>query len=223
MIAASPKKTAPWYKTEGINGATFATKKALEELVRTIVNAAHLGVPLAPLHHEFFLALLSHHPEWADKSAGGVRNIEVRMNTGAHFANRGLWLVRNDGTAVDISWPVAIAAKPIEYPRLLADAARHAIAPQIAAARAVVGRICAICGGPITDEVHVDHRPPQTFSALLKEWASCHRRPPTLTDCGTYSMFANEADQASWTLYHRLFADLQAAHPKCNMSQGIGQ
>ena len=224
---SSEKRLAkPWYKTEGVNGEIFPTKKALQERIRAIVNAAQLGVSLADKDTVFLLGVLVNHPEWVEKAGCGVLSVEVRMNVGAHYANRWLWLVRVDGSEVDISWVVALESGAPTYRRLLADAARYAVVAQVRDARdaCVGGR--AICGGALDETPHVDHRPPSTFSALLSTWASARDTHlggnVPLRDAGTHSEFANEGDKTSWLDHHALFADLQVTHARCNLSQGGG-
>ena len=219
LQAIPTKKPAPWYKTEGVNGQKFPTKKAITEAVRAIVNAPPLNTCLQPYDEAFIGAVLKHHPEWAEKSAGGVAAIEVRMNVGAHFANRGLWLVKQGGGAVDISWVVAINAETPDPMVFVRDAARHAITNQIAYARTRCTGTCAICGGSVQGQsIDINHRWPQTFEALLADWLN-GREVPT-KDVGTHSVFARAQDSVDWEEYHRLFAHLEVTHSTCNRALG---
>lgn len=225
--SSEKRRLTPWYKTKGVNGEIFPTKKALQERIRAMVNAAPLGVPLSESDTAFLLGVLVNHPEWVEKAGCGVLSVEVRMNVGAHYANRGLWLVRMDGSEIDISWVVALEAGAPPYRRLLADAARNAVVAQVRAVRDAWASGCAICGGVLGNATHVDHRPPSTFSALLADWASAREAllggNVPLRDAGTHSEFANEGDKMSWLDHHALFADLQVTHSRCNLSQGGGR
>ena len=231
-------KPIPWYKTEGVNGVLFPTKKALVEAMRSIINPAVLNTTLSESDTQFVLAVLTHHPEWEEKSGCGVLAVlahhpeweeksgcgvlavEVRMNIGEHFANRGLWLVLLDGSEIDISWPVAIDAAPLSHERLLRDAGRHAISDQIRAARDVGSAVCAICGGKLDrSTAHVDHEPPFTFESIFSGWLEAHP-DLALDDTGLHPRFSCLVAAADWQAHHTLFASLRLVHAKCNLSQG---
>lgn len=213
----------PWYKTVGVNGVVFHTKKALVQKVRSLVNFSPLNTPLSPEQFAFFMDLLSHHPEWIEKRGCGVRHIEVRMNTGSSFSTRGLWIVRHDLSEIDVSWVSAVDASPMPHKQTVYNAARHAVTAQIVGFRQACGFTCGICGRAIVGDMHVDHRPPQTFSGLLSQWLEALGHAPEIKDAGTHSVFANPAELDSWFNYHYLFADLQPTHPACNLSQGAGR
>lgn len=218
--ALSLEKSKPWFKTEGVNGALFPTKKALVEAMRSIINPAVLNTTLSESDTQFVLAVLAHHPEWEEKSGCGVLAVEVRMNIGEHFANRGLWLVLLDGSEIDISWPVAIDAAPLSRARLLRDAARHAIADQIRAARDFGQTVCAICGGKMgRSSAHVDHEPPFTFESIFSGWLEAHP-DVELGDTGLHPRFSCPVLAADWQAHHAFFASLRLVHAKCNLSQG---
>lgn len=223
MSTAKPK---PWFKTQGVNGLLFPSKKALFEKMRSIINPAVLDAPLSESDTSFVIGVLSHHPEWVAKSGCGVMAVEVRMNRGEHFANRGLWLVLLDGSEVDISWPVAIDAAPMSRSRLLRDAARHAIAGQIRLARDAAPAVCAICAEALVkSSAHVDHAPPYTFESIFSDWLGglpCGGADVVLDDTGLHPVFASAAVSADWQAHHALFASLRLVHAKCNLSQGIG-
>lgn len=213
-------KPIPWYKTEGVNGVLFPTKKALVEAMRSIINPAVLNTSLSESDTKFVIAVLSHHPEWVEKSGCGVLAVEVRMNIGEHFANRGLWMVLLDGSEIDISWPVAIDAVPLSRERLLRDAGRHAISDQIRAARDVGSTMCAICGGNLDrSSAHVDHEPPFTFESIFSGWLDAHP-DVELDDTGLHPRFSYPVVAADWQAHHALFASLRLVHAKCNLSQG---
>ena len=213
-------KPIPWYKTEGVNGVLFPTKKALVERMRSIINPAVLNTALSETDTQFVLAVLAHHPEWEEKSGCGVLAVEVRMNIGEHFANRGLWLVLLDGSEIDISRPVAIDAAPLSRARLLRDAARHAIADQIRSTRDGGSAVCAICGGKMgVSSAHVDHEPPFTFESIFSGWLEAHPGV-ALDDTGLHPRFSCPVVAADWQAHHALFASLRLVHAKCNLSQG---
>ena len=218
----SAQATKPWWKNATIRGVTFTTRKALETHIRGIINAAQINVPLSDGDNDFMMDVLQHHPEFEEK-AYGAYDIVVRINRGIHFSNRGLWLLRCDGTEVDISWPVALDAKPTSHSRLMRDAARHAIHPQIQAFRDKGGHVCAICGKPVSrQDTHIDHTPPYTFENLFTQWFASDGVDIDLDDTGLHPVFSSPAVSMAWQHFHAAFAVLQVTHGKCNMSQGAG-
>jgi len=78
------------------------TKGALVEKIRSIV--ARTVRIVATDDTEFMRKVFSHHYEWIDKQGCGVHHLEVRNNG----TTRGFWIVRIDGSAIDISWVVAL-------------------------------------------------------------------------------------------------------------------
>ena len=217
----SVKKPQAWFKTVGILGEKFPTKKALVSRIQSVVNAAPIGLALPDADFAFFMGLLPRHHEWVEKAGCGVGSIEVRMNSFHGFSTRGLWLVRRDDTSVDISWWTALDGAQT-YEQMLYAAARNATADQCHAVRQFAPRACAVCGEPIFGDMHVDHRPPVTFSALLSNWRSARSQPAAIRDAGITSVFEDPADEKSWSQFHSVFADLAPAHPLCNLKQGVG-
>lgn len=214
-------KSVPWFKTTCVLGVTYATKKALVKDIRDIINPMLLGEALRPdsPKFKFLMDVLSHHPEWADKSKSGVLAIQARMNTGPGYANKGIWLLRGDGTDIDISWPCAVDASAPSHGRLVRDAARIAIHPQIEGARAAqIGLECTLCGGVLLRDVHVDHKAPATFEYLIQSWLETQAGAPAVKDEGTHSRFADPDTEASWQTFHALFADLRLIHAYENLS-----
>ena len=212
------KKPVAWFKLVGVLGVQYATKSAITEAVRNVINPLPPGMKMSGDDLDFMLAVLSHHPEWSEKCGSGVASVEVRMNIGAHFANKGLWLLRTDGSEVDISWRCAIDAAPPTYDKLVRDAARHAIFDQVQHVRdsANLRSRCHICDLPLDGETHVDHAL-ITFEQLFSAWHK-DKREFRLLDTGLHPVFADEVTRADWQEFHRLFSDLRLVHKRCNLS-----
>lgn len=213
------EKPQGWYKTQGILGTTFKTKKAITEAVRAIINPCSHGDTLVGNGLDFMLELLTHHPEWSEKQGVGVRSVQVRLNVFDHGANKGVWLIRVDGSEIDISWVYAIAAVPPTYHKQVRDAARHAIYDQIQHVRDSAGLRgrCQICQLQLDGETHVDHAAPATFEAIFAAWHA-GRPDVTLRDTGLHPVFADAVLLADWQEHHRLFSDLRLVHKHCNLS-----
>lgn len=211
----------PWWKNTTIRGITFKTRKELELHIRSIVNQAEIDAALPDADFDFMMDVLQHHPEFHEKATGAY-DIVVRINKGIHFSNRGLWFLRADGSEMDISWPVALNAAPPSYGRMLRDAARYAVHLQIQAFRDKGGHKCAICGGAVDRKnVHVDHRPPYTFEALVVKWFG-DVKDVAFDDTGLHPVFTDPLVAKAWQDFHELFSSLQITHASCNMSQGTG-
>lgn len=215
------KKDIPWFKSEGVLGKTYTSQKALAADVQAIINPMRVGERVAASAMGFLLDLLKHHPEWDEKVGGGVYYLEKRHNTDGGQSTYGLWIVRTDGTAIDISWWAAIRAAHTPYHRMVRDAARYAINGQVQiVARGSAGG-CAVCGSALVGATHVDHAPPLTFETLFGMWSQ-NRGVIALADVGTRSVFAHDTDLHSWQEFHELFADLRVLHARCNLSQVKG-
>ncbi len=213
--------TNPWWKNVTLCGKTYRFKRDLEADIRAVVARAGVGVPLTPVDTAFIVAVLAHHPEWAEKTGCGLAHIEVRINRCATSVTRGFWIVRRDGTAVDISWVWALAAKPMPRSQVVAQAARAEVIEQTRAVReASLGQPCRVCGEPLLTDVHVDHAPPLTFADLLAAWldgAGVTEASLALVDGDIEPRFSDRALAADWQDFHRLFANLQAIHKHENL------
>ena len=153
----------------------FPTKVALTERARIALARTPDGQPSADVDAEFLLALFQHHDEWAEKSAGGVR--EITTQTTVH-GTRCFILRKHDDTEIDISFLHAIRLIPSTrtadlLPQRLRDfraAARSAIETQILGFRNAALRQPLRC--PVTGEqvdrgnATVDHASPHTIDEL---------------------------------------------------------
>lgn len=97
------------------------------------------------------------HPEWSEKQASGVRNIEVRIS--GMYRSVGFWLIRSDGSEIDISYRTSIDGRGTERARAT-NAARSEITAQIGVWKAA---------NPMPlPGMHCDHVDP--FDAIFNEW-----------------------------------------------------
>jgi Protein of unknown function (DUF3223) len=216
-LLANGYSIVPWFKTEGVLGVPYKSQAALRDACRAIINPKTPGTRLSPSEQVWMLDLLRHHHAWEEKRGSGVEAIEVRLSVDAVSVTKCLWLIRTDGTAVDISWFRVVVGRAQTYGDRVRNAARNAIGDQTQAVRERErGGDCPICSKRLTGLTHVDHHPVE-FETLIADWLRERELP--LVDAGTESAFANEADRTDWREYHDLFANLRLVHKKCNLSK----
>jgi hypothetical protein len=151
----------------------FPTKQAIETRVKAILWGYELHAPLSLQDERLILGLLERHRHAAEKIGSGIRAIHVRTNP-AYPNTRGFFIERMDGTLMDFSYRECLyPGTPLQE---VSQAMRRAIEPQILAIKTRVFGVETLVQCPITslwcawEDVHVDHRPPQTFAVLVKEF-----------------------------------------------------
>lgn len=155
-----------------VNGEEFSSKKALQERVRSILHSYRSGNVVNMFDAPFLLSLFSRHPAADQKIGCGVAQIEVRKNL-VYTHTQCFWIVRVDGTETDISYRECLS--PTSHAQRFANACRAAVEPSTMAFKQ--RHFDSLSGQPyycpLTGELlrfvgsHVDHIPPQTFSAIL--------------------------------------------------------
>jgi hypothetical protein len=134
------------------------------------------------------------HPEWTEKCGVGVSHVEIRKH--GHFNSLGFFLVRTDGSCIDISYRVAMDGKGTVYARFCA-AARAEIRPQVFSWK---------LDNPAPEAgMHCDHIVP--FDAILKEWLASvglesDEVRVTSQLVGHTDLFAERALAVSWQRFH---------------------
>jgi hypothetical protein len=191
------------------------TKKALAAQIREIVDRTNCRVNTNDAL--FMLQIFKHHYEWEEKRGVGVSHLEVRSNG----PTRGFWIVRTDGTHIDISWVVAlkVGGAPTDKENAAA-ATRFEIRDQIAACQH--SYVCELCGLPIRgyDATHVDHVVP--FDSLLSDFLTLLGL--TYADIKTHSIgtrrvMSDTNQRQWWRAYHQKMAILRMTHDTCNLSR----
>ncbi len=216
--------TAKWWKNQGVLGETFPTQGALKNRIRSIINLAVYNVPLAGPDEAFLIDVLRRHHNWENKQGIGVVSIVVRLNPppGYGTATRGLWLIRADGSEVDISWLFPLQRGGSNSVKIdVAWAARREVSAQTRAVFDIHrGTECPICGKPLFNG-HVDHIAPLTFDCLLADWLAVERltlQDIEVADLGLENAFADRELAARWSRYHLENAKLRVIHPVENLS-----
>ncbi|TDX21602.1 uncharacterized protein DUF3223 [Modicisalibacter xianhensis] len=211
--------TKKWWQPQ------YKRQADLIEEIRGQINSARLNQPLGPANEAFFLWVLSHHHEFEEKRGCGIRHLEVRENWFHGKATRGLWIVRTDGSEIDISWRTAIKqGGAMGHEANVKAAARHEVADQIEKFRASswihLGELCELCSEPLLQGQlhHVDHIEP--FDELLRDFVCDDYSLIQLKDKGLYGEFACRGMAAQWSQYHAYNAKLRLVHAVCNLRRG---
>lgn len=140
------------------------------------------------------------HEHWHDKRGAGVSHVEVRVH--GEYRTKGFFLVRTDGTAVDISYRVALdGATP--FARFTA-AARYEVFGQISAWKAA--------NPAPADRMHCDHVVP--FDTLVRRWLasvglSQEEVIVSSQRVGHHDLFSSRDLALSWQRFHRQHATYQ--------------
>lgn len=214
-----------WWKTTGVLGRLYPTKKSLESAIREIVATYPLETPVSEDHKSFLIDVLKHHAEWSEKSAGGVRDIVCRRYTAWSGSTVGLALLNQDGTEVDISWVYALKpnGKVSEKERVAAAARFEIVGQRNAAAFGVPdGAPCPICGHPLLKgDRHVDHAPPKTFDTILSDFVTLFvgdwEAIRTVPNDEVHERFADHTLADAWQSFHANEATLRVIHKHENL------
>lgn len=135
------------------------------------------------------------HPDWIEKRGVGVSHVEIRKH--GIYKNLGFFLVRNDGSSIDISYRVAMDGAGTIYARFC-SAARSEVLPQVSAWK--MANPAPLAG------MHCDHHP-EPFDFLLRAWLSTvkltHEEVPTTKQLVGYTnLFAERGLAVSWQRFH---------------------
>lgn len=212
-----------WWKTDGVLGTLFPTKKALEDEIRRLVAKWQHKGPITGEDAAFLLDVLRRHYQFDEKCGEGLSAIMVIHNKTPYGSSTGLGLVRADGSIVDISWRVPLS--PPTHQQNVSIAARYEILDQRQEASDAVaaGDACPVCGLPLEHvDRHVDHKPPHTFFSLFEAFVEL--------ECGTtYDLialredgiagmrFVDEELAEQWRAFHRRLATLRVIHKNENL------
>lgn len=162
-----------------INGFEFKTQKSLREYIqKNIYRDIYKDYEnISEDHLRFMIDLLSYHEYSEQKIGCGVKRMWLQRE---HLYNgRCFWLERSDGSITDFSFYQCIKASPIY--RDFTSACRTSILELMANFRREYfsnreNSLCPILGKPMNMfNSHVDHKPPATFDAIVKEFIDINK------------------------------------------------
>ncbi|MFG2235101.1 DUF3223 domain-containing protein [Streptomyces sp. NPDC048723] len=207
-----------------INGEHFRTQKALRERIREIVKPYRYDEVVREADEEFLRDLITRHPDYEAKVGVGVGGFVVVRT---EWNNRGLMLVRIDGSEIDISWEECLKATP--HAQQVRGCLRRAVKEQVIAvvAKAFVhgSVVCAVTGDSIASprEADVDHYQP-VFEELAESFIQEHGGleafviAPDNAAGFSVAELESEALVTDWQEYHRKHANLRIVTKHANRS-----
>lgn len=218
-------------QTYQLGGLFFGSKGAVAEHAKAIKDRARPGTILEGQDMDFMLDLLRWHPHAADKIGVGVRHIIVRSNP--MMGHNEFYLRRVDGSGTDFSYKQC--TQPSTPEADFRAALRVAVEPDIIAARNYLFELEPVRYCPFTGERmlradgHIDHKPPNTFSQIVKAFVLSRRLNPTkivVTGRNQDNSFrlrlADTALAQDWIEYHRKNAYLRVISQRANLHM-VGQ
>lgn len=214
-----------------VSGECFATQEQVKERVRHILEKYPLGAPFTDGDFTFMRALLDRHPEADRKIGAGVAAIVIRQHP--EFRNAvATYLQRTDGTWTDWSWSQCVAGKKITNDPV--EALRRQVAGQVIAYRRRYFEANCVEGGRapceltgallLSHESHVDHEPPMTFQAIVKDFCQAlgiGLEAIAVTVPADNQLYAEMTDAkqiAAWERYHQEHARLRVVSKFANLS-----
>ena len=139
------------------------TKKEMKSRCQALLK--NLGTISSKDDHDFLVSVFEGHPDFSKRTRGQAFIFQVRRNNTLGFPSNGFWIIREDGTASDISYIKALQSSSRCSEKNKRDdvlkALRSAIMPDIAIFRQTVRWGVDLC--PFTGEVltigncHIDH------------------------------------------------------------------
>ncbi len=209
-----------------IGSFEFPTKKEATARIRDILHGAPLSEPLVGDDLALISALVTGHPDAAEKIGTGIRSINVRI---IEHGSRGFWITRTDGSVIDFSYRVCLDnALAGHRPRVL-DALRRGIEDQVKEHRrryfaTTTGPRCPLTDQPLRpDQAHVDHEHP-TFAELAAIFIIAAGGDPGLIPTrpapnGIGHVLADPLHLQAWQDFHRAKATLRVIHRSANLAR----
>lgn len=202
--------------------AKYPLKKDRQAVVKAILNAAEMNVPLEGREFNCAFATLAGHADLSEKIGVGLVAIEVRA---ALYGTRCFYIARLDGSGTDFSY-----LKCLQNPTPKADvrnAARAAVRADLNLKKVYRlalpgGAVCDVTGMPITAEnSHVHHAPPM-FDVLVDGWVETVGgyeaiAANLLNGDNVHGNYFCEMDAASWLTWHTHRANLLLVHRDANL------
>ena len=158
-------------KSKTIGERNFSSATEAKNYYRQILNSGEVSRLLNEFEFAALMDLLSLHPRSVDKIGSGVHAFTIELN---EYKKRAFILHRVDGSKEDFSYLKCIDGDHNPFTEF-SKACRRSVENRLRLWKVnqMNGNVakCAITGKIITiDQAHVDHKPPQTFSVIVKSF-----------------------------------------------------
>ena len=205
-----------------LGNLTFPGKPSARRYVVQYLHKTPLG-PLPEDAYDWMIALLARHPNF-DQKWQDVMHIEI--GTTERYNTRCIYLVRRDGSKVDISYTKALYNRITRrmYKYDVKKAFRYAILSQINAFREAAFmqlNECEMCGCELHHgNTSVDHDFTKVkFSTLVREFCALHGHTihsVPIRSVGIEKELEDDAFREAWVAYHADHAVLRLLCIRCN-------
>jgi hypothetical protein len=198
----------------------FKTQKALKQYFRDVIDYISLCESIKneyPNYYLDFLELFKRHPEYNEK-CNNMIDIKIRRNPKYHQLE--LYIEKNDGKCIDISYNACITGKGINN---LKKAMRICIESQILEFKLNNNGNCELCNSNI--KIEVDHHSDLTpFEKLYSDFMKINKLsiPNEFEDDISNAPCFKEKDKEfnnNWFNYHKDNVILRFLCKKCNGSR----
>jgi len=202
-----------------VNEIIFNSKKELSDYIKNIINNYSRGMNLNKQDFEFIKCLFENHPKYYEKSGCGIKNIQVRFNG---INSNEFYIVREDGTSIDISWHKCIMGD--SNLAILKKVARNEVAFYVIEFKKNSFKDnyhlkCPISGDVITYHTsHVDHE--NKFDLLFNEFFKKIdiNKFEFIDNRGSDKKFKDRILAEKWIDFHNTNAKLRVVSIKTNLS-----
>ena len=213
-----------------VGGTLYRTKKDLTAAVRSILGAYDPGSRLSPEHFDFLLSLRSAAKPKGDEANVGISAVEVRRVPGFERVSA-FWFILDDGSAR--AWSYTETISPPSPLARFRKVCRYAVDDDLRGIKAAWLRdnasdghfICSVTGERVpAGKAHVDHVPPDTFTALIKRFVAERGidvrsvELPGTPDEEIGRQFPTLEMEADWVAFHREHANLRVISATANLS-----
>jgi hypothetical protein len=205
----------------------FPSKKTAKAHFSAILNTVPVGIPLNGDAHRDLLALYRNHYSLAH-TVNEVAHFEVEIFKMPFISKQRRFVaVDNKGDRTPFSYLVALDGEPAPLTTFRAVARNVVIEDLHTWKRQKMARDgnfeCAVSGARFPmDEVHVDHKPPLTFSVIVKGFLSARRIDLSAIayreENGVKVGFSDSKLEAAFRDYHSKMAVLRIIHKHANVA-----
>ena len=173
-------------------------KQEQKDKCREILNQYQLQETLVPEDFAFMYNIFKNHRDWESKRGCGVSSIAVKKSS---YGTRCFWIIRDDGTEIDISYKESINPTVEKKETLIKRACRNAVEPVILQFRK---------DNNVSDEYVVHHRK-ISFSKIVENWLSENDMIDLLSNIssdGITTSFTSESRKNDFVDFHNFHAVL---------------